>query len=314
MRHFLAAPCLQILPLLALLLLCVSPAAARPIGSSTASETAAAAPADAAPGGLCRTAISVVEREFSIPQHLLAAIGRVESGTRGSNGRPDPYPWTINAEGKGAMFPSKAAVIAHVQNLQAGGMRSIDVGCMQINLRHHPNAFASLDDAFDPLTNVRYAARFLTELYNARGDWSRAAAAYHSQNPEFAEPYLARIQAAWRAEQQNPAPPPSATQLAALSAPARPGRPPGPAVAPPVVGGGIPMTAGALAASPGGGFLDNGAARAQVAMAAPGSGGGRGLDAYRSAPIPMVGSSSRAAPLLTVTAARSPMAAVRPLF
>ncbi|WP_165694277.1 lytic transglycosylase domain-containing protein [Teichococcus deserti] len=294
--------------MLTLLLALVSPAAARGIASSTASETAVARPADAAPGGLCRAAISVVEREFNIPQHLLAAIGRVESGTRGANGRPDPYPWTINAEGKGAMFPSKAAVIAHVQNLQAGGMRSIDVGCMQINLRHHPNAFASLEEAFDPLTNVRYAAKFLTELNSSRGDWSRAAAAYHSQNPEFAEPYLARIQAAWRAEQQNPAPAPSATQLAALSAPERRGPP----VAPPVVGGGIPMTAGALAASPGGGFLNNGAARAQVAMAAPGSGGGRGLDAYRSAPIPMI--STRAAPLVAVTAARSPMAAVRPLF
>ncbi|WP_160000009.1 lytic transglycosylase domain-containing protein [Roseomonas sp. 18066] len=303
---------------LGLFLALAGPAAARGIASSTASETALARPADPAPGGLCRTAISVVEREFNIPQHLLAAIGRVESGTRGANGRPDPYPWTINAEGKGAMFPSKAAVIAHVQNLQAGGMRSIDTGCMQINLRHHPNAFASLEDAFDPLTNVRYAAKFLTDLYTARGDWSRAAAAYHSQNPEFAEPYLARIQAAWRAEQQNPAPPPSGSQLAALQAPERRGAPAGPPVAMPVVGGGIPMTASAAAASPGGGFLNNGADRVQVAMAAPGSGGGRGLDAYRGAPIAMV-ATRRAAPLLTATAtttaaARSPMAAVRPLF
>jgi hypothetical protein len=312
MRHLISPSCLRVLPILGLILAAAvaSPAAARSIGSSTASETAVARPADPAPGGLCRAAISVAEREFNIPQHLLAAIGRVESGTRGANGRPDPYPWTINAEGKGAMFPTKAAVIAHVQNLQAGGMRSIDVGCMQINLRHHPTAFATLEDGFDPLTNVRYAAKFLTDLYASRQDWSRAAAAYHSQNPEFAEPYMARVQAAWRAEQQNPTPPPSGTVLAALTAPAPRGVP----AAPPVVGGGIPATATAG----GGGFLSNNAERAQVAMAAPGGtggtgGGGRGLDAYRSAPIPMVGM-QRAAPLMAVVAARNPMAPVRPLF
>lgn len=313
MRHQPPAPSVRILPLSAVLpylaasllvilvLSLAAPVQARGIASSTASETATTHPTDMAPGGLCRAAIAVVEREAGMPQFLLAAIGRVESGSRGAGGRTDPYPWTINAEGKGAMFPNKAAVIAAVQNLQAGGMRSIDVGCMQINLRHHPNAFANLEEAFDPLTNVRYAARFLTELYASRQDWAKAAAAYHSQNPEFAEPYLARIQAALRAEQQNPAPPPSSTALAALA----PQRTPVPASLP-VVGGGIPS------AMPGGAFLSNNAERAQVVAAAPGT-AGRGLDAYRSAPIPMV-TTRRAAPLMTVAAGRSPMAAVRPLF
>ena len=48
--------------------------------------------------------------------------------------------------------------------VQAQGVRSIDIGCMQVNLMHHPNAFATLDAAFDPLANALYAARFLTEL------------------------------------------------------------------------------------------------------------------------------------------------------
>ncbi|EFH09223.1 lytic transglycosylase domain-containing protein, partial [Teichococcus cervicalis] len=151
---------------------------------------------------LCRAAIALAEREFSLPAGLLAAIGRVESGRR-EGGRTDPYPWTINAEGRGSMFPSKPAAIAAVQALQAGGMRSIDVGCMQINLRHHPDAFASLEQAFDPLANARYAARFLTELYAPRQDWARAAAAYHSQTPEYAAPYLARVQAAWEVEKRE---------------------------------------------------------------------------------------------------------------
>ncbi len=51
-----------------------------------------------------------------------------------------------------------------VAAMRAAGMQSIDVGCMQINLRAHPAAFASIDDAFDPAANADYAARFLRDL------------------------------------------------------------------------------------------------------------------------------------------------------
>ena len=35
------------------------------------------------------------------------------------------------------------------------GVSSVDAGCTQINLRHHPAAFAYLKEAFDPVANVR---------------------------------------------------------------------------------------------------------------------------------------------------------------
>mgnify|MGYP000052600114 CR=1 FL=1 len=54
--------------------------------------------------------------------------------------------------------------------------------------------------SFDPLTNARYAARFLNELYAPRNDWSRAASAYHSATAEHAEPYRQRVMAAWTEE------------------------------------------------------------------------------------------------------------------
>ena len=72
--------------------------------------------------------------------------------------------------------PRREAVAA-VRGLQARGVRSIDVGCMQVNLMHHPDAFPSLDVAFDPQANAAYAARFLKELYAQTGDWTRATAA-----------------------------------------------------------------------------------------------------------------------------------------
>ncbi|WP_270939315.1 lytic transglycosylase domain-containing protein, partial [Falsiroseomonas oryzae] len=193
-----------------------------------------ASPALAEPGRLCRAAIQAAERAAGIPAQLLMAIGRVESGRRDpETGTFHPWPWTINAEGRGQFFPTKAAAIAEVQALQARGVRSIDVGCMQVNLRHHPDAFPNLDAAFDPATNARYAARFLTELRQSRPDWQAAAAAYHSQTPEFAEPYRARVLAAWAEEQARPHPP---VALAATS----------PARAPlPAGGGGAMLSNGA---------------------------------------------------------------------
>jgi hypothetical protein len=216
-----------------------------------------AGPALAEPGQLCRAAIQDAERAAAIPPQLLTAIGRLESGRRDpETGAFHPWPWTINAEGRGQFLPTKAAAIAEVQALQARGVRSIDVGCMQVNLRHHPDAFPNLEAAFDPVTNANYAARFLTELRAQRADWNAAAAAYHSATPEFAEPYRARVMAALAAEQGQPSP---------TLAPPRP-----------------------LAAFAGGGaMLSNGADR--IAVPSGGSEGGRGLAAYRSLPVSIAG-------------------------
>jgi hypothetical protein len=224
------------------------------------------------PGLACRGAISAAEREAGIPPGLLQAIGRVESGRRDPvTGRFAPWPWTINAEGRGMYFPTREAAIAEVRQLQARGVRIIDIGCMQVNLHHHPNAFPTLEQAFDPMTNARYAARFLGELQATRQDWARSAGHYHSQTPERAEPYRARVLAAWAQEQQRPGADPAAEAMALA----------------------------ALAAGRGATGLANGGDRARIIplpAGGPGAGQGRGLDAYRLAPIMMVGRPAVAPP------------------
>ncbi len=169
------------------------------------------------PGLLCRAAISGAEQGQAIPTHLMAAIGRVESGRRDPDtGAWHPWPWTVNAEGQGYFFASKAQAIAAVQAMQARGVRSIDVGCMQINLQHHPDAFSGLDQAFDPAANTAYAARFLRQLYGQTGTWPKAVALYHSATPELAEPYARKVMAMWPEEARHPAP--AAALAAAWSA------------------------------------------------------------------------------------------------
>lgn len=158
----------------------------------------------ASPGEQCRIAITAAERGHGVPPQLLASIGRVESGRRDpGTGAWGAWPWTINAEGLGSWFETKAEAIQAVQSLQARGVRSIDVGCMQVNLMHHPNAFPNLDMAFEPAVNADYAARFLIELHDQTGDWTKATADYHSADPAEGGPYAAKVISVWPEEQRK---------------------------------------------------------------------------------------------------------------
>ncbi len=141
----------------------------------------------------CRQAVAMAERAAGVPPRLMAAIARVESGRADGQGGVHPWPWTINVEGAGYVYASKAEAIAAVRGFQARGARSIDVGCMQVNLMYHPAAFASQDEAFDPMANARYAAKFLGELFGQARDWTKATAMYHSATPALGETYQRKV-------------------------------------------------------------------------------------------------------------------------
>lgn len=146
----------------------------------------------------CTQYFPTQERNYGIPNHLLAAISSTESGRwHDGLGMPLPWPWTINVEGRGYYFNSKAEAIARTAEFIRQGHKSIDVGCMQVNLMHHPYAFSNLDEAFDPKHNVEYAAKFLRDNYTDLGDWVKATAAYHSRTPVYGQQYLAQIEKSW---------------------------------------------------------------------------------------------------------------------
>src|ERR1019366_8605916 len=139
-----------------------------------------------------------------LPDQLRAAIGRVESGRRDAQGVINPWPWTINVEGEGHIYDSKAEAIAAVRAYQARGVRSIDVGCMQVNLMFHPDAFASLELAFDPTANAVYAAQFLNDLYAQTHSWTQATAFYHSATPGLGDDYQRKVAAVLPEELRRP--------------------------------------------------------------------------------------------------------------
>ena len=148
----------------------------------------------------CEQAGRDAERQFALPPGLLSAIGRVESGRwDAALARVVPSPWAIDAAGQPLMAENKAVALQRTRELQASGVRNIDVGCFQINLQYHPTAFTDLDQAFDPAANAQYAARLLTSLRTRLGSWEDAVAAYHSATPSRGTPYRQLVLANWAA-------------------------------------------------------------------------------------------------------------------
>lgn len=151
------------------------------------------------PSALCTAAVVAAEKAEQTPPGLLLQIARVESG------RPMPptntlqaWPWTVDADGEGIFFDTKVQAVAWTQKaLASGTVTYLDVGCMQIDLRMHPHAFRNLDEAFDPMANAAYGARYLRELHDgdAGGNWYIAIGLYHSHTPELAAAYRAQVAA-----------------------------------------------------------------------------------------------------------------------
>ena len=151
----------------------------------------------------CRQAIAAAERAHRIPTHLLAAIARVESGRRDqASGTFNPWPWTINMDGQGNFYDNKAQAVAAAVSMRPHVSRSIDVGCMQISLTNHPDAFYGMDQAFDPASNAEYGARFLVQLFEKTNSWPRAVEMYHSATPDIGQEYGRRVYAALPEEQR----------------------------------------------------------------------------------------------------------------
>ena len=141
---------------------------------------------------LCNAAAVTAANNTAIPPDILRALTLVETG-RNRDGTFQPWPWTVNMEGKGYWFDTRTEAVDFVAQSYAKGARSFDIGCFQINHRWHGEAFASIDQMFDPSANAAYAAKFMTSLYKEGGSWSWAAGTYHSRSTNLSAKYRTRF-------------------------------------------------------------------------------------------------------------------------
>ena len=144
----------------------------------------------------CSNMFSYFEQKHNIPQNTLHAISLRETQKAHSKHRIGiVWPWTItvNPSGKGYHFKTRDEALKFAKETLAKGKGSIDVGCMQINLKYHPDAFDSIEDAFSPQKNVAYGATFLKEKHRQHGNWEKAIGSYHSSTPKKAASYHAKV-------------------------------------------------------------------------------------------------------------------------
>ncbi len=125
----------------------------------------------------CPSMIAQTEAQRNIPRGLLMAIAVTESAI---GNRPNPYAMNIAGRSYHASGTQEMANIISAN--WARGTTSIDVGCMQINLKYHGQKFARLTDLLDSRANVSYGASYLISLAKEYGSWKEAVMSYHNRN------------------------------------------------------------------------------------------------------------------------------------
>ena len=156
---------------------------------------------------ICPTAVNAAERLNAIPLYLLRAISKAESGRWHEEKQVNiAWPWTVTSGAAGKFFDTKAEAVAEVEFLMTKGVRNIDVGCMQINLKAHANAFATIEDAFNPVANAAYGGKYLKTMHRRTSNWLKAAGSYHSMTPHLGIKYRAKVGRIWNELRGQPAP------------------------------------------------------------------------------------------------------------
>ncbi|AIL65674.1 Transglycosylase SLT domain protein [Rickettsiales bacterium Ac37b] len=153
----------------------------------------------------CMRYFSFYERINKIPSNLLKAVSLTETGRwHQESNQHVPWPWAVNIGGKSYYYKNKYEAISSVKKFLKEGKKSIDVGCMQINLHYHPAAFKNLEQAFEPKTNIAYAATFLRNNFEKHSNWYNAIAAYHSETNSLGHPYAQKVLSHWQAIKRTP--------------------------------------------------------------------------------------------------------------
>ena len=125
------------------------------------------------------------ERSKGIPTNLLSAISMLKSGRwLESRGENIAWPWTIKSKNGLHFFDTQAEAIAEIEILISSGETLIEVGCMQISLHHHRQAFENIRDILDPKKNITYVANLLINLKKSGNTWLGAAVKYYSINSD----------------------------------------------------------------------------------------------------------------------------------
>ena len=144
----------------------------------------------------CSSMFPYFEKKHRLPVHSLHSISLQETAKKHSkHDIAIVWPWTVmnNKDGSGHHFKTQFEALNYVRAQFKAGNNNLDVGCMQINLKHNPEAFSSLEEAFAPSRNIAYGAYFLSENVKKTGSIEKAIGRYHSTTEHLAVKYLSGV-------------------------------------------------------------------------------------------------------------------------
>lgn len=81
----------------------------------------------------CLNATKKIEKEYQIKKHLLTTISSVETGRWNEKEQQSlAWPWTINAQGKGQFFKTKAEAVKAIKNCRLRALKALTSGVCRL--------------------------------------------------------------------------------------------------------------------------------------------------------------------------------------
>lgn len=121
-----------------------------------------------------------VAEERGLDPYILYAVALVESA-KVDHRLATPWPWALNSQGRPVLPSSRLEAREILSNTMARGIRAIDVGLMQVNIRWHGHRVRQPEDLLDPEINIRVGADVLADaIRSAPGDLILGIGRYHA--------------------------------------------------------------------------------------------------------------------------------------
>ena len=130
-----------------------------------------------------------VAEQRGLDPYVLYAVALVESA-KVSKRVAKPWPWALNRQGHPFIPSSLTEAKDILGGSLAKGIRNIDVGLMQVNVRWQGHRVGRPEDLLDPETNLRVGADILAEsIESAPGNLVLGIGRYHAGFQDEARAY-----------------------------------------------------------------------------------------------------------------------------
>jgi len=148
----------------------------------------------ASPPLLARDSFKAAAEAERLDPALLYSVALAESARIVDGLKVVPWPWTINSPKTGPRyFKTREEAEAQLRNLIAEGVKNIDVGMMQINLKYHGDKVEDPLLLLDPEHNLSLGAKILRQAMRTTKDPVLGVGRYHSSEPTRAYSYGYRV-------------------------------------------------------------------------------------------------------------------------